>query len=170
MTELSPAVRAALSRVRLLSCDVDGVLTDGGLYYTEAGDVMRKYNVKDGMGLELLRQAGFELCIISASQTPAIAARGSKLKISHTYTGVDDKLATLKAVCAELGLSLDQVAHIADDVNDLPVLRAVGCPLTVADAMDAVKAVALYKTEKNGGEGAVREVCDLLLSLAPTGE
>lgn len=170
MSTMPETLRAALSRVRLLSCDVDGVMTDGGLYYTETGDVMRKYNVKDGMGLEMIRQAGFEVCIISASQTPAITMRGAKLKVRHTHTGVEDKLTTLKAICTELGIGLDQVAHIADDVNDLPVLRAVGCPLTVADAVESVKAVALYRTEKKGGDGAVREVCDLLLSLVPQGE
>lgn len=151
-----------LKGVRLLSLDVDGVLTDGGLYYAEDGSQLRKFNVKDGMGMKAVRRLGVEVCIITASKTAAIHHRGEVLGIPHVFVGVEDKLTTLIGLCAKLGIGLDAVAHIGDDVNDLPVLRAVGLPLTVADAVDAVLAEAAYVTKRKGGDGAVREICDLI--------
>ncbi len=153
-----------LANIRLLSLDLDGVLTDGGLYYTEGGDVMRKYDVKDGMGIELLMQAGVPVSVITASETPAIATRLAKLKIPHVRMGIKHKLPELQAICASLGIGLDQVMHVADDVNDLPVLRAVGLPVAVADALPVVRGVARHITERPGGRGAVRELCDLLIA------
>lgn len=149
--------------IRLLSLDLDGVLTDGGLYYTADGDAMRKYDVKDGMGIEMVLGAGLPVSVITASDTPAIATRLRKLRIPHARFGVRDKLPVLQALCAELGIGLAQVLHMADDVNDLPVLRAVGFPVAVADAVDAVRDACIHVTARPGGRGAVREVCDLLL-------
>ena len=151
-----------LKGVRLLSLDVDGVLTDGSLYYAEDGSQLRKFNVKDGMGMKAVRKAGVEVAIITASKTAAIHHRGEVLGIPHVFVGVDDKLTTLNGLCATLGIGLDAVVHIGDDVNDLPVLRAVGLPITVADAVDPVLDVARYVTTRKGGEGAVREICDLI--------
>ena len=150
--------------IRLLSLDLDGVLTDGGLYYTEAGDVMRKYDVKDGMGIDLAIRSGLAVCVITASDTPAITTRLAKLNIPHVRVGVREKLPKLLEICAELGIGLDQVMHVADDVNDLPILHCVGLPVAVADAVPAVKAAARYVTERNGGHGAVRELCDRLVA------
>ncbi|MFP6736463.1 MAG: HAD hydrolase family protein [Rhodospirillales bacterium] len=158
-----------LAGLKLLSLDTDGVLTDGGLYYTDAGDEMRKFNVKDGMGMRMLQSAGVEVVIITASSAPAIAHRGHRLGLEHVYLETEDKLAALVALCDKMGIDLDQVAHVGDDVNDLPVLEAVGCPMSVADAMPAAKDAALYVTQKNGGDGAVREVCDLILELKEGG-
>ena len=157
--------RQRLAGLKLLSLDTDGVLTDGGLYYTDAGDEMRKFNVKDGMGIRMLQSAGVEVVIITASSAPAIAHRGHRLGLEHVYLETEDKLAALVELCDKRGIDLDQVAHVGDDVNDLPVLEAVGCPMSVANAMPAAKEVALYVTHNNGGEGAVREVCDLILEL-----
>jgi 3-deoxy-D-manno-octulosonate 8-phosphate phosphatase (KDO 8-P phosphatase) len=153
------------ARVQLLVLDVDGVLTDGGLYYTESGEELKKFNVKDGMGIKLILKAGLEVAIITASDAPATRHRAQKLGIQHVWMGVEDKFAALKELCDKLDLDLSQVAYMGDDINDLAVMRAVGCPLTVADAMQANRAVAIYTTEKTGGDGAVREICNLLLSL-----
>jgi len=153
-----------LASLRLLSLDTDGVLTDGGLYYTDAGDEMRKFNVKDGMGIQMLRGIGVEVVIITASAAPAIAQRGRRLGLEYVFLEVADKLEALAKLCDRLGIDLDLVAHMGDDLNDLPVLKAVGCPLSVNDAMAVVRDVALYVTEMNGGAGAVREVCDLIIS------
>ncbi len=153
-----------LGRVRLLSLDVDGVLTDGGLYFFEDGGQARKFNVKDGVGIKRLMAAGIEVAIVSAGISPAVEHRGRVLGLNHVHTGVDDKLETLRSVCRAVGVGLDETAHVGDDVNDLPVLAAVGCPLAVADAMPQVRAAAAWVTENGGGQGAVREVCDLMLA------
>jgi 3-deoxy-D-manno-octulosonate 8-phosphate phosphatase (KDO 8-P phosphatase) len=148
--------------VKLLSLDVDGVLTDGGLYYTESGEELKKFNIKDGMGLKLLMDAGVEVAIISANTSKATLFRARKLGIARVHIGVEDKLSVLNAICGELGLTLADVAHMGDDLNDLPIFEAVGCRLTVADAATDNLHAAHYVTAKDGGQGAVREVCDLI--------
>ncbi|WP_346291215.1 HAD-IIIA family hydrolase [Sphaerothrix gracilis] len=157
-------LRDRLSRVRLLVLDVDGVLTDGGLYYTDSGEELKKFNVKDGQGLQLIRQAGLEVAIISASASTATLHRAKKLGISHVYIGVSPKLPVLQELCRKLAITLDQVAYAGDDVKDLPVMEVVGCPMTVADAMPANQTAAIYVTQRGGGQAAVREICELLLA------
>ncbi len=152
------------ARVKLLALDVDGVLTDGGLYYTEKGEICKKFNVKDGKGIKLLMQSGIEVAIISANDSAATNHRAQKLGIVNCFIGVEDKLTVLKNLCQKLDLSLDRVAYMGDDLNDLPILNAVGFPLTVADAIPENKAKAIYVTKLPGGQGAVREVCNLLLN------
>ena len=151
-----------LARVRLLGLDVDGVLTDGGLFYTESGEELKRFHVKDGQGLKLLMASGVEVAIISASRSQSTVHRARVLGIRHVFLGVEDKLTALVALCSVLDLSLDQVAYAGDDLNDLPVLRAVGVPLSVADGMPENRAAAVYVTSLNGGNGAVRELCDLI--------
>ncbi len=151
-------------RVKLLALDVDGILTDGGLYYSESGEVSKKFNVKDGKGIQLLKRSGIEVAIISANDSPATNHRARKLGIENCFIGVEDKLVVLINLCKKLNLSLAEVAYMGDDLNDLPVLNAVGFPLTVADAIAENKAVAKYVTKQSGGQGAVREVCNLLLA------
>ena len=152
------------SRVKLLALDVDGILTDGGLYYTESGEVCKKFNVKDGKGIKLLMQSGVEVAIISANDSAATLHRAKKLGIANCFTGVEDKLEVLETLCHKLNISLSQVAYMGDDLNDLPVLKVVGLPLTVADAIPENQATAAYVTKLSGGQGAVREVCNLLLN------
>jgi 3-deoxy-D-manno-octulosonate 8-phosphate phosphatase (KDO 8-P phosphatase) len=164
VTELSQR----LSQVKLLALDVDGIMTDGGLYYTDSGEVITKFNVKDGQGLKLLMQAGIEVAIVSANSSSATLHRAQKLGIVHTFLGIEDKLTVLKDLCQKLSLSLSQVAYAGDDINDLPILRVVGCPFTVADAMSINKTYAIYVTNLLGGQGAVREICDLIISISNT--
>ena len=152
-----------LSRVRLLSLDVDGVLTDGGLYYTADGQVQRKYNVKDGVGIKRAIEAGIEVAIISAGASGSIPERAATLGIRHVFAGVEDKLGVFEGLCEKLDIGLEESAHIGDDINDVPLLEAVGCPIAVADAQPEAWAAALIITEKNGGAGAVREICDSLV-------
>ncbi|WP_417784331.1 KdsC family phosphatase [Terasakiella pusilla] len=165
-TKLSyDAFKEQLKTVKLLSLDVDGILTDGGLYYTETGDELRKFNVKDGMGMKNARAAGVELCIISASTTNAIQERGKRLGLTHVYTGAKNKIEILQKICDELKISLENVAHMGDDLNDISIMEKIGTPITVGDAMEEVKRNTVYITQKNGGQGAVREICDLLIML-----
>jgi 3-deoxy-D-manno-octulosonate 8-phosphate phosphatase (KDO 8-P phosphatase) len=157
-----------LARVKLLSLDVDGVLTDGGLYFTDDGHQFRKFNVKDGMGMQRVRDAGIEVAILSAGSSSAVEERAKSLGIQHVFIGVADKLAVISRLCQDLGIGLDDVGHVGDDLNDVPMLSAVGCPISVSDAVSEAREAAVFVTERRGGDGAVREICDLLL-VARTG-
>ncbi|MEQ8345585.1 MAG: HAD hydrolase family protein [Sneathiellaceae bacterium] len=164
MPLLEPSALAdRLARIGLLSLDVDGVQTDGGLYYGEDGAELRRFHVHDGQGIKQVMAAGVEVAFVTASTTRAIGHRAERLGVRHAFLGVPDKEAALTALCRQLGLGLDRVAHIGDDVNDLGLLRLVGCPLTVANARPEVISACLYATATPGGAGAVREVCDLIL-------
>lgn len=162
---LSTAARDRLAQVQLLALDVDGVLTDGSLYYTERGEELKQFHVRDGQGIKLVQQVGITVALLSGNASAAVEYRARVLGITHVFLGLDDKLATLTALCTRLGITLGQVAFVGDDVNDLPALRAVGCPCTVADAMQENRACALYVTHLPGGRGAVRELCDILVHL-----
>jgi len=153
-----------LKDIRMLSLDVDGVLTDGGLYYTDDGHQMRKFNVKDGVGIKAVMAAGVDIAIITASATDVISKRAADLGVTHVFPGVEDKMQTLQGLCGELGVDLQDVAHMGDDSNDLCVLEAVGLALTVSDAIDEVLDAADYVTDKPGGRGSVREICDLVVA------
>ena len=153
-----------LSAIKLLSLDTDGVLTDGGLYYTDDGEELRKFNVKDGLGIQRVQAAGVKVAIITASSTPSIAHRGRRLGVDYVFLDCEDKLATLVRICDEMGIDLNQVGHVGDDLNDLAVFSAVGCPMAVADATDEALTSVLFVTKKKGGDGAVREICDLIVS------
>jgi len=158
----------ALRRVKLLSLDVDGVLTDGGIYYADDGNTYRKFNAKDGMGMVRLMNAGVQVTIISAGAPGGIEHRANRLSIKHVFTDVHDKLSVLKQLCSDLGIQMEDVAHMGDDVNDLTIMEQVGLSITVADAVDDVLDVADIVTKRNGGEGAVREICDAIIRLRAT--
>jgi len=160
---LDSDLRRRLQKVRLLALDVDGVLTDGGLYYTETGEEFKRFNVKDGMGIKLIMEAAIEVAILTSSSSSSVLYRAQKLGISHVFLGVEEKLPELKKLCHKLGTSLEQVAYMGDDINDLPILRVVGFPVTVSDGVAENQECSVYTTECLGGCGAVREVCDLLL-------
>ena len=157
-----------LAKVKLLALDVDGILTDGGLYYTETGQELKKFNVKDGLGIKQLMKHGIQVAIISASNSEATHHRACKLGIRHVFIDCNDKLSVLKDLCQILQINLSEVAYMGDDLTDLPVLQAVGCPLTVSDAIAENRACAIYVTEKGGGQGAVRDVCDRILDSIKT--
>ena len=161
-SQRSPA--SALKRVRLVAMDVDGVLTDAGMYYSESGDELKKFNTRDGMGIKLLQAAGCVTAFITREKTAIVERRGQKLAVPEVHQGVDDKLAVLTTLAQKYGFSFDQVAYIGDDVNDLDALRAVGFSAAPADAMPTVLKAVHYICVKKGGEGAVREVADLILA------
>ena len=153
-----------LKAIKLLVLDVDGIMTDGGLYYTESGEIIKKFNVKDGLGIKRLIGAGVEVAIISANASEATLHRAKRLNIKHVFINVKNKLEILNQLCAQLNIDSGAVASMGDDLSDLPVMQAVGCPMTVADAMPENIDCALYVTSKGGGEGAVREVCDRIIA------
>ena len=159
----SDALTAQFTRIKLLVLDVDGILTDGGLYYTESGEIIKKFNVKDGLGIKRLINSGVEVAIISANSSEATLHRAERLNINHVFINAKSKLDILKELCDQLAIALSEVASMGDDLSDLPVMQVVGCPMTVADAMPENIACAQYVTRKGGGEGAVREVCDHII-------
>jgi YrbI family 3-deoxy-D-manno-octulosonate 8-phosphate phosphatase len=161
---LSRSFKVGLGRVRMLAMDVDGVLTDAGMYYTETGDELKKFNTRDGMGIKLLQAAGFVTAFVTREKTAIVERRGRKLAVHEVHQGVHDKLMVLTRVARKYGLTLDQVAFIGDDVNDLDALRAVGFSAAPADAMPVVLDAVHYVCAKKGGEGAVRELTDLLIA------
>jgi len=158
------ASHIALKRVKLFSIDVDGVLTDGGIYYTDDGNSFRKFNAKDGMGLTLLKKAHVEVAIISAGAPGAIEHRARRLGIDHVFTDVRDKLALFKELAEGLGIDMADTAHMGDDVNDLPLMRSAGISIATSDAVQAVYAESSIVTSRRGGDAAVREVCEAILA------
>jgi YrbI family 3-deoxy-D-manno-octulosonate 8-phosphate phosphatase len=143
--------------------DVDGVLTDAGMYYTENGDELKKFNTRDGMGVALVREAGLKTAILTRESTEMVRRRGAKMRIDYVYIGVTDKLSCMRKLLTELDLTLEQVAYIGDDVNDYELLCHVGLAVAVRDASRLPKSVAHLITEAKGGEGAVRELCEIIL-------
>lgn len=164
-------LQARARRVRLLCVDVDGVLTDAGMYYGPDGEVLKKFNTRDGLGLARVREAGVSVAIISGEASAIVHARATKLAIDDVYVGATNKREAIDELCGRHGLELAEVAFIGDDLNDLPALQCVGLACAVADALPPVKAAAHYVAEKRGGDGAVREVCELLVDARrdPTG-
>jgi len=154
-----------LQRVRALVLDVDGVLTDGGMYYGPGGEGLKRFNVKDGMGLGLVIEAGIAVALISGENSEILRRRAEKLKIVDVYVGVEDKLKTLEGFLASRKISLAEAAYVGDDVNDLPPMGKVGLPVAVADAVPEVRKAAKWVTTRRGGDAAVREVCDAILSV-----
>ncbi len=155
-------LQKCMAGIKLLTLDVDGVLTDGAVYYADDGSQLRKFDVKDGMGIKIAMAAGVAVALVTQSTTPSIRHRGEQLGVNHVLLGVEDKLAAVSGICGKMGIALDCVAHIGDDVNDIALLAAVGCPMTVADAVAEVLERVVFVSEHGGGGGAVRQICDLL--------
>ncbi len=156
-------------KVRMFVSDCDGVLTDGGMYYSESGDEIKRFNTIDGMGFELLRNAGFVTAIVTGENSIAVKRRADKLRVNHLYMGVKDKRAVVDDVRKQHWIDWSEIAFVGDDINDLEVMNAVGLPIAVANAQPCVKDVACYVTSKSGGQGAVREAINLLLEVCHEG-
>ncbi len=146
-----------LKNIKLVSVDVDGTMTDNSVYYFNDGAELRRYNVKDGVGLLLLQSAGVKTAMMTTGTIDAIRLRGEKLKMDYVEMGVFNKAQRLKEICDELGISMDEVAHIGDDINDIAAFKAVGLAVCVADASNTTLEAADYKLSLKGGKGAVRE-------------
>ncbi|HTM22965.1 MAG TPA: HAD hydrolase family protein [Kofleriaceae bacterium] len=160
---MTDGLRARLARVRLLGLDVDGVLTDGTLYYGDAGEVLKAFHVRDGLGLRLLLRNGVEVAVISARRGGGLDRRMQEMHIDHYVAGREDKQTALAEVAGKLGLDAAEVAFAGDDLIDLPAMRWAGVAIAVADAHPRVRAEAAWVTAAAGGRGAVREIADALL-------
>ncbi len=163
-------LKTKISKIKLLILDVDGVMSDGGMYYTESGDQFKKYNAKDGMAIIKAQEKGLICGIISSAFTDQMVLNRAKtLKIERTYVGRESKITILKKWCEELKLSLDEVAMIGDDVNDLSIMKEVGFKVCPSDAVNVVKHASDVVLSKKGGEGCVRELIDNYLLETPIG-
>ena len=177
-----------LSTIRLFLTDVDGCLTDGGMYYSESGDELKRFCVYDGMGMVLLQKAGIPCGILTSETTDIVLHRARKLNLDYLYMGVGrqkdqtpvayyhpvygekeqlpfmSKTDACRMICKQLGIILEEVCYVGDDINDAELLKAVGyaaCPSTAMDSIKAIEGIRIL--QKGGGEGAIRELCDLIL-------
>jgi 3-deoxy-D-manno-octulosonate 8-phosphate phosphatase (KDO 8-P phosphatase) len=156
------------ARIRLLLLDVDGVLTDGRITYTDAGQEIKAFHVRDGSGVKFWQRGGGRVAILSGRSSPAVARRAAELGIDPVVQGADEKLPALRRILSETGLRPDQVCAVGDDLPDLPVLTRCGLAAAVADAAPEVRAVAHFVTTAPGGRGAVREVVEWLMRAQGT--
>jgi 3-deoxy-D-manno-octulosonate 8-phosphate phosphatase (KDO 8-P phosphatase) len=152
-------------KIKLLLTDCDGVLTDGGVYYGENGEAFKRFNIKDGMAVERLRQfAGVDVGIITGEMSPSVAKRAEKLKITELHLGIKDKPRVLAEIMAKHNLQASEIAYIGDDTNDVEVLKMVGLSASPADGISFAKDVANYTCKQNGGHGCFRELAEFIIA------
>ena len=149
--------------LQLLVLDVDGVLSDGRLYYTDQGEEFKSFNIRDGLGIKLLQRAGITVAIITGRTSAMVAKRAAELGIAHVIQGREDKLEALQDLCRNLQIDLSNVAYMGDDLPDRKAIMAVGLGATVADAASDVAAIADWQSKLPGGQGAVRELAETWL-------
>ena len=154
--------------IRLIAFDIDGVMTDGGLYLADSGEEFKRFNSLDGHGLKMLKASGVELAIITGRTSRCVELRAQNLGITHLFQGAEDKLAVMQNLLQGLGISAEAAAYMGDDVIDLPVMRRMALALSVPEAPQLVRDHAHYVTRRGGGNGAVREVCELIMSAQGT--
>lgn len=160
----SLAPSATLARTRLLALDVDGVLSDGRLYFQADGMEIKAFHTQDGHGLKLLKRMGIHVALITGRDSPMVTRRAKALGIIHVYQGCENKLETLTQLCQTLDIPLEQVAYCGDDLPDLAAIQRAGVGISVPNAPDYMREHADWVTQRAGGHGAVREICDALLS------
>ena len=157
-----------IKAVKVVAFDVDGILTDGGLYLTDTGEEFKRFNSLDGHGLKMLKASGVELALITGRTSRCVEIRAKNLGITRLYQGVEDKWGAMQSLLSELKLPPSAAAFMGDDVVDLPVMRRVGFSITVPNSPQVVRDHALYLTQREGGHGAVREACELIMSAQGT--
>jgi 3-deoxy-D-manno-octulosonate 8-phosphate phosphatase (KDO 8-P phosphatase) len=160
---ISKGVQERAAKVKLLLLDVDGVLTDGRIIMDHKGREIKAFNVRDGHGLRLLREAGIEVAILTGRSSPVVQKRADDLGILWVRQGIHDKVGAYQEIARKMGITDDEACFIGDDLVDIPLLKRVGIPIVVGDGAPEAKRFARYVTQSSGGKGAVREVCDLLL-------
>jgi len=155
-------------QLKLLILDVDGVLTDGRLFFDAQGGEYKSFHARDGHGIKLLRQTGVEVAVISGRKSQSVALRMQALGVEYVYQGHENKIAAFEEIIQSMGISPEQAAHVGDDLLDLPIMLRAGLSIAVSDANFAVKEYADWCTETAGGLGAVREVCDFIMQAQGT--
>lgn len=151
------------AKIKLFVMDVDGTLTDAKVYYSARGEELRKFSIRDGMGIELLRQGGIEPAILTSEKSGIVTARAEKLKIEHCILGSRNKKKSLTELAEKLNIELESIAYIGDDINDLQAMQTAGYSACPADASVKIKEISDYICQSSGGNGAVREFAELIL-------
>jgi 3-deoxy-D-manno-octulosonate 8-phosphate phosphatase (KDO 8-P phosphatase) len=162
------AIMAKAGKIRLVVFDVDGVLTDGSLYLGDGGEEYKAFYSRDGLGMNLLQNTGVKIGIITGRTSQVVQYRMQSLGIKQVMQGVSDKLPALMQMCQAEGLAVAQVAYVGDDVIDVPVLKHAGLAIAVADAHPSIFPYVHWRTQANGGRGAAREVCELIMQAQGT--
>lgn len=152
-------------KIKMLITDCDGCLTDGGMYYSELGDEVKKFNTKDGMGFSLIREKGILTGIITGESNKIVENRAKKLKIDELHIGISDKYEVIKTICKKYSISIENIAYIGDDINDIEVLKKVGYSACPNDAINEVKEIVNYCSNKNGGQGVIRDVINNIFEI-----
>ena len=159
----SSALKAA-QKIKLVLLDVDGVLTDGRLYYGNDGEELKAFDIQDGLGIKLLQNAGIKVGIITGRSSVLVERRAKELGIDHLIQGREDKLTALNELLEKITFDLEEIAFVGDDLPDLAIIRRVGLGITPANGNHLIASQALWQTKKSGGNGAVRDVAELILS------
>jgi YrbI family 3-deoxy-D-manno-octulosonate 8-phosphate phosphatase len=168
---MSGSLRQKAERIKLLLTDIDGVWTDTGVYYSKDGELLKRFSIRDGMGVERLRErAGIETGIITGENSEAVIKRAQKLRITEVHLNVKDKIAVMRTIAVRLRLTPEEIAFIGDDTNDLEVMRAVGLSACPADAVPEAKEAADFVCVNRGGHGAFRDFAELIIHSKPDGE
>lgn len=163
---MNETLKEKAGRIKLLLTDVDGVLTDSGVYYSEAGEVMKRFSIRDGMGVERLRKCcGIETGIITGETSGSVVKRAEKLRITELHLGIKDKASLLAVILEQQGLLPEEIAFIGDDVNDIGIIQLAGISACPADAMPQVASIVDYHCRQKGGEGAFRELAEWLIAF-----
>ena len=162
---MNQKVREKIKKIKLIATDVDGVLTDGGMYYSSKGDVLKKFHARDGMAVSILKKNTIPTVIITKEKNQIVKKWSSKMNIDKLFDGVKNKEKVVSKLCKSYGLSENNIAYIGDDVNDLEILKKTGFAATPKDGNMEVKKIVDYICKNRGGEGVLREICDLIISI-----
>ena len=162
--KLKRALSIKCKKIKLVITDVDGVLTDGGMYYSENGEAMKKFNTHDSMGMELLQKNGIQTILITRENSKIVKKRAEKIKVADVFMGVIDKESLLPQICKKFKISNSEIAYIGDDINDYNIMKKVGFAATPNDGLQKIKSKVDYVCKLKGGDGAFREVADFILN------
>lgn len=162
---MNQKIRTRIKNIKLIATDVDGVLTDGGMYYSSNGDTLKKFHARDGMAISILKRNNIPTVIITKEKNQIIKKWSTKMHVDKLFDGVKNKEKIILKLCNIYNLSENNIAYIGDDVNDLEIMKKVGLSITPNDGISEIKKIVDYKCKKKGGEGTLREVCDLIISV-----
>jgi YrbI family 3-deoxy-D-manno-octulosonate 8-phosphate phosphatase len=151
-------------KIKLVITDVDGVLTDGGMYYSDKGEIMKKFNTKDGMGVELLLKNNIKTILMTKENSSIVKKRGKKLNVAATYVNIKNKELELEKICKIFDVKKNEIVYIGDDLNDYKIIKLVGFSATPADGIKQLKEIVNFISKINGGNGVFREIADMILS------
>ena len=164
MTKISSSIMKKICKnIKLVITDVDGILTDGGMYYSEKGEILKKFNTRDGMGFELLRNNQIHTVILTREKSKIVIMRGKKIKADEIFIGITKKEEKLNEICKKYNVLPENIAYLGDDINDKEIMKLIGFPATCNDGILEIKEISKYISKLNGGQGVFRDVADLIL-------